>query len=130
GEEIKDVHKQFKHPRIAPISMPLPKWLANYLGNKIFKATVKFNSKKCKLCSTCWDNCPGNAILPPSDLRKGNVPKWNKRKCFTCYCCVELCPHEAVDFKINYVKNAILSWPCAILVLILVSILYIFIGIF
>ncbi|MFX0043705.1 MAG: DUF362 domain-containing protein, partial [Candidatus Hodarchaeota archaeon] len=65
GEKIGEVYRKFKHPRTTPISMPLPKWLANYVGNKIFKATVKFDSNKCKLCSTCWDNCPGNAISPP-----------------------------------------------------------------
>lgn len=130
GEGIEDVHRKFKHPRMTPISMPLPKWLATYVGNKIFKATVKFNPEKCKLCSTCWDNCPGNAISPPSELRKGNVPIWNKKSCFTCYCCVELCPHEAVNFKIKYVKNAIFSWPCASIILILVLIIWFFIWIF
>ncbi|GAI95097.1 unnamed protein product, partial [marine sediment metagenome] len=95
GETIKDVYHKFKRPKLKPISMPLPKWLANYLGKTIFKATVKFNKEECKLCSTCWTNCPVNAINPPEELKKGNIPKWDSKKCITCFCCVELCPHEA-----------------------------------
>ncbi len=110
GETIESVFRQFKRPKLKPISMPLPKWLADYIGKTIFKASVKFNSEKCKLCSTCWTNCPVNAITPPVELKKGNIPKWDKKKCITCFCCVELCPHEAVKFKLNYVKNALFSW--------------------
>ncbi len=110
GETIKDVYRKFKRPKLKPISMPLPKWLADYLGKTIFRATVKFNREKCKLCSTCWTNCPVNAITPPEIIKKGNIPIWDKKKCITCFCCVELCPHEAVKFKINYVKNALFSW--------------------
>ncbi len=110
GEPIESVFRQFKRPKLKPISMPLPRWLADYIGKTIFKASVKFNSEKCKLCSTCWTNCPVNAINPPKELKKGNIPKWDKKKCITCFCCVELCPHEAVKFKLNYVKNALFSW--------------------
>ncbi|MFX0077191.1 MAG: DUF362 domain-containing protein [Candidatus Hermodarchaeota archaeon] len=110
GETIESVYRKFKRPKLRPISMPLPKWLADYIGKTIFRAKVKFDKKKCKLCSTCWTNCPVNAITPPDELKKGNIPKWNSKKCITCFCCVELCPHEAVKFKINYVKNATFSW--------------------
>ena len=110
GETIESVYRKFKRPKIRPISMPLPRWLADYIGKTIFKAKVKFNREKCKLCSTCWTNCPVNAITPPIEIKKGNIPKWNSKKCITCFCCVELCPHEAVKFKINYVKNALFSW--------------------
>jgi len=110
GETIESVYRKFKRPKLKPISMPLPKWLADYIGKTIFKASVKFNREKCKLCSTCWTNCPVNAITPPNELKKGNIPKWDSKKCITCFCCVELCPHEAVKFKINYIKNAALSW--------------------
>ncbi len=122
GEPIESVFRQFKRPKLRPISMPLPKWLANYIGKTIFKASVKFNKEKCKLCSTCWTNCPVNAITPPDEIKKGNIPKWDKNKCITCFCCVELCPHEAVKFKINYVKNALLSWIglCCIAILALI----------
>lgn len=110
GNSIESVSRAFKIPRTKPISMPLPKWLADYVGKKIFKATVKFDPYKCKLCSTCWENCPVEAIIPPEVMKKGNTPIWNKEKCITCYCCAELCPHEAVDFKVNYIKNAFTSW--------------------
>ena len=110
GSPVKEVFRKFKKPKVRPVSAPLPRWLANYIGNKIFKARVKFNPNKCKLCATCWENCPVDAIIPPIEIKKGNIPKWNKKKCITCYCCVELCPHEAVDFKINYIKNAAFSW--------------------
>lgn len=123
GEKIESVYRKFKSPKLRPISMPLPKWLADYVGKTIFKATVKFNRKKCKLCSTCWSNCPANAISPPEEIRKGNIPKWNKKRCITCYCCAELCPHEAVEFKVNFVKNALFSWACLIFLLVLISII-------
>jgi len=110
GETIESVFRQFKRPKLRPISMPLPRWLADYIGKTIFRAKVKFNREKCKLCSTCWTNCPVNAITPPDELKKGEIPKWDNKKCITCFCCVELCPHEAVKFKINYVKNALFSW--------------------
>jgi len=110
GETIESVYRKFKRPKLRPISMPLPRWLADYIGKTIFKAKVKFNREKCKLCSTCWTNCPVNAITPPIEIKKGNIPKWDSKKCITCFCCVELCPHEAVKFRINYAKNALFSW--------------------
>ncbi|MEJ2251321.1 MAG: DUF362 domain-containing protein [Candidatus Lokiarchaeota archaeon] len=131
GEEITSISRKFKIPRKKPISMPLPKRLADYVGKKIFKASVKFDDSKCKLCSTCWENCPVGAITPPREIKKGNIPKWNKEKCITCYCCAELCPHEAVDFKINYVKNVFTSWVgigfIAIILILVLIILLIFI---
>ena len=110
GETIESVFRKFDRPKLRPISMPLPKWLADYLGKTVFRANVKFNKEKCKLCSTCWTNCPVNAITPPNEIKKGNIPKWDSKKCITCFCCVELCPHEAVKFNINYVRNALFSW--------------------
>jgi uncharacterized protein (DUF362 family)/ferredoxin len=110
GEDIKNISRNFKIPRKHPVSVPLPSWLADYMGNVVFRATVKFNPNKCKLCSTCWENCPGNAITPPEIMKKGNIPRWDRKKCIFCYCCAELCPYEAVDFKINYVKNFLFSW--------------------
>lgn len=129
GEKIEDVFHEFKRPKRRSISVPLPRWLSNYIGDTIFKPTVKFNSK-CKLCNTCWSNCPTGAITRPNLFKKVTTPKWNKKKCIGCYCCVELCPHEAINFKINYVKNAISSWFCigsiTILILIIVFLMWIF----
>ncbi|MFW9938861.1 MAG: DUF362 domain-containing protein [Candidatus Thorarchaeota archaeon] len=123
GEKIESVYRKFKSPKLRPISMPLPKWLADYVGKTIFKATVKFDKEKCKLCSTCWTNCPANAIKPPDKIKKGNTPIWIKKRCITCYCCAELCPHEAVKFKVNFVKNALFSWACLIFLVALSSII-------
>lgn len=126
GEKIEKVFREFKKPKVRPISMPLPRSLANYVGKTLFKATVKFDRDKCKLCSTCWTNCPANAIIPPKELKKGNIPKWIKNRCITCYCCVELCPHEAVKFKVNFVKNALFSWACLVLLSFVILITLIF----
>jgi uncharacterized protein (DUF362 family)/Pyruvate/2-oxoacid:ferredoxin oxidoreductase delta subunit len=129
GDKIESVSRDFKPPKLRPISMPLPKWLANYVGKTIFKATVKFDTKKCRLCSTCWSNCPANAIKPPDELKKGNTPVWIKKNCITCYCCAELCPYEAVDFKVNFVKNALFSWACLLLLVLLIFIILLLIWI-
>jgi len=110
GENLKAVSRKFKIPRKRPVSVPLPSWLADYMGNVVFRATVKFDPNKCRLCSTCWENCPGNAITPPEIIKKGNTPNWDRKKCIFCYCCAELCPYEAVDFKINYIRNFLFSW--------------------
>jgi uncharacterized protein (DUF362 family)/Pyruvate/2-oxoacid:ferredoxin oxidoreductase delta subunit len=130
GKKIQEVRRDFKRPRLRPISVPLPGWLADYMGDVIFRSSVKFDSEKCKLCSTCWDNCPANAISPPEEIKKGNTPKWNKEKCIFCYCCAELCPHEAVNFKINYIKNFLFSWAGVIFIIILSIIMGIILWIF
>jgi len=109
GENIKDVSRKFEMAKQRPVSVPLPDWLAEYMSKVIFRARVEFDPSKCKLCATCWENCPANAIEPPKEIKKGNIPNWNKSNCIFCYCCAELCPHEAVDFKINYIRNFIFS---------------------
>lgn len=109
GESIKSVYRKFKLPSTSPISVPLPQILADFVGKSLFKASVKFNRQECRLCGTCWKNCPVGAITPPKLLRRGNIPTWNRKKCITCYCCAELCPYEAVEFKIDYLKNAFFS---------------------
>ncbi|TXT54736.1 MAG: hypothetical protein BAJALOKI2v1_730008 [Promethearchaeota archaeon] len=110
GDEIESVKRKFKKPRIKPVSVPLPKWLADYVGEKIFKATIKFDSSKCIMCKTCIKNCPVDALKAPKLRSKKRIPIWDKSKCISCYCCAELCPEEAVSFKINYIKNALFSW--------------------
>lgn len=130
GEKVETVRRDFKRPPKHPISMPLPRWLADYVGRTIFKAHVKFKPEKCRLCSTCWINCPGEAIMPPIELKKGNVPRWIKKKCIVCYCCVELCPYEAVDFKLNYIKNALTSAGCFIILSMIAAIILLLIWVF
>ncbi|MBN1803565.1 MAG: DUF362 domain-containing protein [Candidatus Lokiarchaeota archaeon] len=111
GESIENVKRKFKKPRSYPISAPLPKFLARYVGKIVFRSTIKFKKDKCVLCGTCWQNCPVNAIIPPKIAIIGkNKPKREKKKCITCYCCAELCPHNAIDFKIMPYKNFLFSW--------------------
>ncbi|MGV9197250.1 MAG: DUF362 domain-containing protein [Promethearchaeia archaeon] len=111
GESIKSMKTKFEKPPHHPISVPLPRWLAEYASEVIFKSTVKFDLEKCRLCGTCWENCPVDAISPPeiNDPSK-YIPSWDRDKCITCYCCAELCPYEAVDFKVNILKNVLTSW--------------------
>ncbi|MBD3351321.1 MAG: DUF362 domain-containing protein [Candidatus Lokiarchaeota archaeon] len=123
GETIEDVKRPFKPPKSRPVSVPLPQWLADYAGKAIFRAEVDFDPEKCRLCSTCWSNCPTQAITPPDKMEKGNIPSWDNEKCITCYCCAELCPYEAVDFKINYVKNVLFSWCGVFLIALLLFII-------
>jgi uncharacterized protein (DUF362 family)/Pyruvate/2-oxoacid:ferredoxin oxidoreductase delta subunit len=111
GEKIDNVQRKFKIPAtIKPISAWLPRRLADYLARRAFKATITFDNEKCRLCGTCWKNCPVKAIDPPEEMKKGNVPTWDKKKCITCFCCAELCPYHAVDAKIHLVRNLIFSW--------------------
>lgn len=125
GESIESVKRKFKKPGGSPVSLPLPKKVAEYVGKVIFRSSIKFNKKKCRLCGTCWKNCPVKAIDPPTVLKRGvTIPKWDKNKCITCYCCAELCPYEAVDFKINFIKNAFTSWVGVVFLLILAGFAY------
>ncbi|MHA1283714.1 MAG: DUF362 domain-containing protein [Promethearchaeota archaeon] len=111
GEPIENIKRTFKKPKSHPVSVPLPRFLAKYVGNVIFRSSIKFDKSKCQLCGTCWKNCPVQAIMPPKKRQKGiDIPKWDKNKCITCYCCAELCPYEAVDFKINILKNILTSY--------------------
>jgi len=126
GDSVQKVYRKFKKPKIRPVSAPLPHWLADYIANVVFRASVKFNPKKCRLCGTCWENCPGKAITPPIEMKKGNTPTWFKKNCIMCYCCVELCPYEAVNFKINYVKNVFFSWATPVFMGIIVILILLF----
>jgi len=113
GESVNSVQRSFKIPGRKNLSLPfpLPKFLTNYASRTLFRPTIHFNKLRCKLCGTCWESCPVGAISPPKETKTGNnVPIWNSSKCITCYCCAELCPCEAVDFKVNILKNIFLSW--------------------
>jgi ferredoxin len=111
GQSIESVFRPFNLPRLMPVSLRLPRVVAEYISDKIFKSTIKFDMEKCKLCGTCWKNCPVDALTPPKDLKIGEyIPIWDKKKCISCYCCAELCPYEAVEFKIKYFKNFLFSY--------------------
>jgi MinD superfamily P-loop ATPase len=105
---------------IAPF---LPKFLGKYVGKVLFQSHVSFDISKCKLCATCWKNCPVNAITPPKELNPNKyVPDWEKKTCITCYCCAELCPYEAVNFKVSIVRNIFTSWLILIFIILGASI--------
>lgn len=111
GEKIADVQRKFKLPKLTqPGLIKLPKFIRGYLGKLLVKAKVKFDPEKCTCCGTCWKNCPVDAITPPAEIKKGNIPAWNSKKCITCYCCAELCPNEAVEFNVDIIKNLVFSW--------------------
>ena len=111
GENIEKVKRTFKIPTtIKPVSAWLPRRFADYLARRAFKATITFDKQRCRLCATCWNNCPVKAIEPPKEMKKGNIPTWDRKKCITCFCCAELCPYHAVDAKIHLVRNLVFSW--------------------
>ncbi|NMC05681.1 MAG: DUF362 domain-containing protein [Candidatus Lokiarchaeota archaeon] len=110
GESIESAKRPFKIPPGSAVAgVPMPRFLARYLANVVFKASITFDPGRCKLCATCWRNCPVDAITPPAEMKQGNVPSWSKQKCITCYTCAETCPHEAIGFKIEPFKNAVRS---------------------
>jgi uncharacterized protein (DUF362 family)/ferredoxin len=110
GKRPEEVFRKFKMPKSIGFSIWLPRRIADYASKTVFRSTIHFDDKKCKVCGTCWKNCPVNAITPPKEMKQGNVPTWDSKKCITCYCCAELCPYEAVEFKVNIVKNVVKSW--------------------
>lgn len=131
GESIESVYRKFKLPKMAGgVSIALPRKLAEYVSKTVFQSTVHFDKEKCKVCGTCWKNCPTHAISPPAEKKKGSLPIWHRSKCITCYCCAELCPYDAVDFKVNTVKNILHSWFLLPILLVLsgltVLLLYLF----
>jgi len=124
GESLENVKRVFKKPRVSPISGPFPRWISKLMSKKVFKAAVKIDSSKCKLCGTCWSNCPVNALTSPTNNQKLKIPKWEKNKCISCYCCAELCTYEAIEFKINYIKNVIFSWFGLIMIIFLIGFIF------
>ncbi len=117
GTPIEQVKRPFKIPGGSQIvGAPIPQFLAKGFATQAFKAIVRFDPDKCKVCGTCWKNCPVGAITPPPDIKQGTLPAWNADRCITCYCCAETCPFEAIEFSVNMVKNLLLSKYGAMLV--------------
>ncbi|MHA1792866.1 MAG: DUF362 domain-containing protein [Promethearchaeota archaeon] len=108
GVSINEVRRKFKSAKLSPFAgLPLPRVMASYLSEKIYKADLYFDPDKCVLCGTCWKNCPVNAIIAPQEGSNRKTPIWNKERCISCYCCSETCLHEAIEFKINVIKNLV-----------------------
>jgi ferredoxin len=125
GTPIDQVKRPFKIPRQFFVPFKLPKFLTEYIAEKILCATISFDPQKCIRCGTCWTNCPTKAILPPKELKSPNLPQWESKKCITCYCCAETCLHEAVNFRVNIVKNVATSWLMPIFILFLALFIWI-----
>lgn len=103
GEKINDIYHAFKPPREISSPMVLPDWIISPIKKLFFHGKIEFNPQKCKQCSTCWENCPSQAIMPISITDNKLFPQWIKKKCIFCYCCLELCPHNAIQTKSNFV---------------------------
>ena len=132
GTSIDSVRRPFKSPKNMAFNLPIPKFMAEYVGKTVFRSQIHFDRTKCKLCGTCWKNCPVLAIKPPAELLiTKSLPLWDSKKCITCYCCAELCPYEAIDFNVNIVKNVLKSWlillPIGVLVILIALIWYLII---
>lgn len=115
GEPLDAVKRTFKIPPGSPLAgAPIPRFIADKLGARVFKAKVIIDPARCKTCGTCWKNCPVEAITKPTVMEPGNIPSWDAGKCITCYCCAETCPHEAIEFAIHPIRNLIFSpWGAA-----------------
>jgi uncharacterized protein (DUF362 family) len=110
GNPVHEVKRSFKVKKHFWVDIPLPEKWAKYIANILFHSRIKIDPKKCKLCGNCWQNCPVNALTPPEIKKIGEyAPKWDKNQCITCFCCTELCPYEAISFKVNYIRNFIIS---------------------
>ncbi|MHA1583832.1 MAG: DUF362 domain-containing protein [Promethearchaeota archaeon] len=110
GESVESVHRQFKLPNSISKGLRLPRKFADYIGKTLVKSKIDIDLEKCILCGKCWTNCPVEALTSPEKMIKGiSTPNWNSNKCISCYCCTELCPQEAIEFKINPIKNLLLS---------------------
>jgi NAD-dependent dihydropyrimidine dehydrogenase PreA subunit len=115
GRSIDSMSRPFKRANTSLTALPIPRFLAGWLGAALSKAAIRFDPEKCTLCGTCWKNCPGSAIEPPQEKTKGAVPVWKPDKCIVCYCCAELCPYEAIDFELSFFRNLFLSRGGALL---------------
>jgi len=58
----------------------------------LFAAWPEVDAGACKLCGTCANSCPAEAMI----YRQGEPPRIELSACLHCYCCHELCPHGAV----------------------------------
>lgn len=122
GEKIKDARRKFKKPYNFFIKKIAKTGFLKKIMNRFFRFSVVFDKNKCRLCGTCWNICPGNALSPPNNKK---TPKWDKNKCITCFCCSELCPYEAVELKIKLFRNLLL--PITAFALIILIILFLII---
>jgi len=85
--------KRFKLPEHMDVQWGLPRPIKRVLKDTV---TVRpyIDLKLCKLCKSCYDICPGNAISIIDDK-----PIIDYNECIRCFCCQEVCPEGAVKIK-------------------------------
>lgn len=64
------------------------------LGQHSETLIPQINHKKCKVCGTCEEYCPANAIHTVKDKTIIEVAE-----CYGCGECFAVCPHRAIDIK-------------------------------
>lgn len=63
---------------------------------KITPKGFKISPEKCKMCGTCFRNCPQSSIIQGS--AKDKIPyKINPNNCLHCGNCFEKCPFKAIN---------------------------------
>ncbi|MCF2140035.1 MAG: DUF362 domain-containing protein [Candidatus Lokiarchaeota archaeon] len=112
GEALEHVYRKFKPPKKLPLGLLklVPRKIHNYAAKILYRSRWQVSPEKCRLCGTCWQNCPVEALTPPNGIEIGkDIPIWDGNACITCYCCTELCPYEAIQFKVPIVRNFLFS---------------------
>ncbi len=65
------------------------------LGSRLVPFYVEIDSRKCKNCEKCFDNCPVMAI------EGGEVKRVKEDICVRCGRCVDNCPSGAISFRLK-----------------------------
>ena len=61
---------------------------------RIARTKLALNTKKCKKCKICYEECPADAMQWSDEY-----PLIKEELCIRCLCCHELCPYTAWEFK-------------------------------
>jgi uncharacterized protein (DUF362 family)/Pyruvate/2-oxoacid:ferredoxin oxidoreductase delta subunit len=93
GDKFDDLKTSFEYVKSVGISERLPKFLMNFLKNKIVAKPI-IDKNKCLGCKNCFNICP-----PKTIKMKSNKAVINYNNCIRCYCCHEVCPYKAIDLK-------------------------------
>ena len=93
GDKFDDLKTSFSYIKTASISEKVPKFLMNFIKNKIVAKPV-IDKNKCLGCRNCFNICPAKTIKMRNDKA---VIYYDK--CIRCYCCHEVCPYKAIVLK-------------------------------
>ncbi|MGA3173639.1 MAG: DUF362 domain-containing protein [Syntrophorhabdales bacterium] len=82
--------EDFLMPESMEVDWNLPSLLGE-TARRVFTVRPKWVRKRCNMCRTCVNVCPGGAI------RTGETNiLFDYRLCIRCYCCHEMCPTGAI----------------------------------